>query len=62
MKKSKKEKVLKIGTQKKTVTLEEADQGWVRVELKNREQEKLSWQSDVEENGHVNEQDQTDKI
>ena len=33
-----------------------------RNRIENPQQENLAGQSDVEENGHVNEQDQTDKI
>ena len=58
-----KEKIQKIGAQKKiVVTFEEPDNDWMEVESENAEHENFSGESDVEENGHVNEQYQTNQI
>ena len=61
MRTSYREKRKEIGTQNKTVSFEEPDKEWIEVESENPGQEHLSGESDVEEKGHVNEQDQTDK-
>ena len=53
------QKEQEIGTQRKTVTFEYPDQKWGEVE-KNPEQESLSGESGVEENGRVEEQDLED--
>ena len=62
MKTSYKEKGQEIGTQRKIVTFEEPDQEWREFELKNPDQRNLSGKSDVEESGHVNEQERAEKI
>ena len=60
MRPSYKEKEQEIGTQ--TVIIEESDQELIEVESKNPEQESFSEESVVDKSGHVNGQDQLNRV